>query len=83
MDPDPRPIMPGDRVMVFDRRLFKNDRATPLSVTVKPATVVRRYGKRSPFNQEWVYPDLVDVLFDHRPGEESCGHFTNGVEVLS
>lgn len=69
-------IMPGDRVLVFDSRLFKNDRDTPLSVTMKPATVIRRYGYRSPLFG-WEYPDCCDVLFDHRPEQESRGHFTD------
>jgi hypothetical protein len=73
--------MPGDRVKVFDHWLYKDDRETPLSVTVKEATVIRRYGKRSEYSGH-IYPDLVDVEFDHRPGEESRGHFTSGVEKL-
>jgi hypothetical protein len=84
---DPRNIMPGDRVKVFDALLFKDDRVTPLSHTVRPATVVRRYGALKQvykINDLTLgpYPDLVDVVFDHRPKTESCGHFTNGVETL-
>lgn len=44
---DPRNIMPGDRVLVFDSLLFENDIKTPLSHTVRPATVVARYGYHS------------------------------------
>ena len=65
--------MPGDRVLVFDSRLFVDDRKTPPSVTMKPATVLRRYGYRS--EQFGVYDDLVDVDFDHRG--ESRAHFTS------
>jgi len=44
MENDSRPIMPGTRVLVFDRTLFKDDKKTPLSMTLKKATVVCRYG---------------------------------------
>lgn len=83
LDNDPRPIMPGDRVIVFDHRLFDNDKTTPLSVTMRPATVLRRYGKKChyPISEEtYFYPDLIDVDFDHRG--ESNGHFTKRVRVL-
>ena len=33
----------GDRVMVFDDRRYKGDRSTPLSVTMRPATIDRLY----------------------------------------
>ena len=36
-------IMPGSRVLVFDGRIFKNDKDTPLSMTMRPAIVVCRY----------------------------------------
>jgi hypothetical protein len=36
-----------------------------------------RYGEP----KVWLYPDLVDVRFDH-DGRESHGHFTRGVEML-
>ena len=39
-------FIPGDRILVFDHRLFKDDVSTPLSVTMQPATIVRRYGKK-------------------------------------
>lgn len=77
-------IYPGDRVMVFDNTLFVNDVLTPLSVTMKPATVVRRYGQKVLYSicedKPWVYPDLIDVEFDHRGF--SRGHFTNRVKPL-
>lgn len=93
---DPREIFPGDRVKVFDARLFENDRDTPLSYTMQPATVVCRYGFKTVYRgdvvyddagrkfgeeQVWLYPDMVDVVFD-RDGFESHGHFTTGVEAL-
>lgn len=74
-----RILMPGDRVEVFDNTLFCDDISTPLSVTMKPATIVCRYGRKSQFG---IYPDLVDVVFDHRPERVSKAHFTNFV-VLS
>lgn len=78
--------MPGDKVEVFDSSLFVDDVKTPLSITYKPATIVCRYGQKSKaINQDgfWYYPDLVDVVFDHRPELVSHGHFTNGIDVIS
>ena len=73
-----REIMPGDRVSVFDPRLFVDDWSTPLSVTFRPATVVCRYGKKvfyqASMEKPWLYPD--------RPGVISKGHFTDGVKLL-
>jgi hypothetical protein len=74
---------PGDRVMVFDHLLHKDDVSTPLSHTVRPATVVRWYGKtvRYPGNEEdCIYPSLIDVRFDHRG--LSNGHFTDHVKKI-
>ena len=47
MQNDLRNLMPGDRVLVFDSSLFKDDISTPLSFTERPATVVCRYGYHS------------------------------------
>lgn len=74
-------IMPGSRVKVFDYWLYRDDRSTPISETVKPATVLCRYGERSR-HSGYTYPDLVDVLFDHQPDRVSRGHFTYGVELI-
>lgn len=74
-------LYPGDRVMVFDSLLFVDDRKTPLTHTVRPATIVCRYGRKSNIGP-WVYEDLVDVVFDHRPDKISKGHFTDCVRVL-
>lgn len=65
---------PGTRVKVFDSTLFVNDVATPLSHTMRPATVVCWYSKITPMQE--MYDGMVDVLFDHRPGKVSRGHFT-------
>lgn len=73
--------MPGDRVLVFDHLLWIDDKKTPLSVTLKPATVLCRYGFRSEYRPEWIYPDCVEVQFDHRE-RPSRGHFTDGVHPL-
>jgi hypothetical protein len=70
-------IQENSRVLVFDPRLYKDDIETPLSMTVKPATVVRRYGMKE---YGRTYPDLVDVIFDHRPEQVSTAHFTSGVK---
>jgi hypothetical protein len=77
-------FMPGDRVLGFDNRLYVNDRVTPLSVTMKPATIICRYGYVSydmmrilGWSYETAqYPDLCDIKFDHRPDEISKAHFT-------
>ena len=89
-------ILPESRVMVFDNRLYINDAITPLSVTMKPATVVCRYGIHSdvmckhaeedgrPHRGKdccWNYPDLIDVIFDH-DGRLSKGHFTRSVKLI-
>lgn len=74
-------IFPGTRVKVFDHLLFKDDFSTPISVTVRPATVIRRYEYISPFGLG-NYPDVVDVIFDHRPNKVSRAHFTEYVEVI-
>lgn len=68
---------PLDRVMVFDHRLFKNDRDTPISVTVKPATVLRVYRTADRYDEL-----VMDVRFDH-DGRESKGHFVDGVAHLT
>lgn len=70
---------PGTRVLVFDPSLFLDDKGTPLSVTMKPATVLRWYGKRSNYGG-WTDDSLIDVNFDHRG--ESRGHFTTTVEKI-
>lgn len=71
---------PGTRVEVFDASLFVNDVDTPLSHTMRPATVVRWYVKREPTNRlQW----LVDVRFDHQPEKVSHGHFTDRMKLLA
>lgn len=73
-------IMPGSRVLAFDFLLYRDDVSTPLSVTMRPATVVCRYGIRS--RQFGIYPDLVDLIFDHRP-DEIRSNFTNGLKEIA
>lgn len=79
-------IVPGTRVKVFDHTLFVDDKKTPKSVTMKPATVLCHYGLMVVEYSEDLalgpYPSMVDVLFDHRPVRESKGHFTYGIELL-
>ncbi len=82
-------ILPGIRVLAFDNSLFKGDKITPLSITVKPGTVIKRYGiiKSS---LGYRYEDLTDIRFDHirfphLKGEKmyiSKGHFTEGLEII-
>lgn len=76
----------GDRVLVFDHLLYKNDEETPLSVTMKQATIVQRYGAKTfpslpGFGKEYAYPDLVDIKFDHRE-EISKGYFIWAIEPI-
>ena len=78
---------PGQRVMVYDYSLFKNDKDTPCLQLTLPATVVCWYGKQIkyyPINDFSLgpYESLVDVIFDHRPNQVSHGHFGDGVETV-
>lgn len=73
-------LYPGTRVKLFDPLLYHDDIKTPLSATVKKATVVKWYGKSVPpisgeDGSNWEYENLVDVRFDHRPDSISHGHF--------
>ena len=65
---------PGTRVLVFDTQLYVDDKKTPLSITVKPTTVICWYGKRSK-HFGWTDGNLIDVDFDHRG--KSYGHFAD------
>lgn len=71
-------VLPGSRVLVWDSALFVDDIETPNCW--RTATVISRYGYRSRLFGD--YPDCVDVLFDHRPEQESRGHFTDGVRAI-
>lgn len=77
--------MPDDRVLVFDPLFY--DVKTPSSITMKPATIVCRYGIKEPKNKfhpaDWIYEDLIDVRFDHRPERISYGHFTSGIKPIN
>jgi len=66
-------IQPGLRVTVFDPRLYVNDKKTPLSVTMQPARVERRYRRDG--------RDVIDVTFE-RDGYLSRAHFVDGVQPL-
>lgn len=82
-----KPVLPR-RVKVFDHRLFRNDKATPLKVTMRRATIVKRYSltrncQTFVDRYRYHYDDLVDVVFDHRPNEISRGHFAYAVKPLS
>lgn len=74
-------LYPGTRVKVFDCRLYTDDVSTPLTMTMQDATVVRWYGMRSP-HSGMIYPDLIDVEFDYKPGEVSHGYFSSTVKML-
>ncbi len=73
-------FFPGTRVLVFDWRLYKDDKKTPPDVTLKPATVTCWYGRRSRYHG-WTYDNLIDVQFDHRD-DLSKGHFTSSVSFV-
>jgi len=77
MNTDPR-ILPGARVLVFDRTNYKDDKTTPLEVTMLPATVLRRYACKSKYFGR--YSDLIAVKFDY--GRISNGVFTSGIQLL-
>ena len=70
-------FFPGTRVTVFDPRLYKGDVETPLSHTMRLATVKKWYGYRS--ERYGTYSSLIDVEFDYRPGKISEGHFTDSM----
>ena len=75
-------LYPGTRVKVFDSSLYKDDKKTPPSVTIKKATVVKWYAySRPPIGggdgPNWEYENLVDVVFDHRPDSISHAHFAD------
>lgn len=75
-------LSPGTRVKVFDHLLFKDDVSTPLSVTVKPATIVKGpYKYTSCLDEREHKEEVVDVLFDHRPDRISRAHFVSYVEM--
>lgn len=75
-------IIHGSRVKVFDHRRFIDDVTTPLNVTIRPATVVCRYGRKDIITgHEYTYDDLIDVIFDGE-FEISHAHFTHGVHLI-
>jgi hypothetical protein len=78
-------IMHGDRVLVFDSLLYKDDVSTPPSHTIRVATVACRYRLKQAAKANWperIYDDLCDVVFDHRPDVVSKAHFTYGVKLV-
>lgn len=79
-------FLPGDRVLAYDSSLFKDDKSTPCLDLTRPATVVCWYGcPIRKYSDDLIlgpYPNLVDVIFDHKPDRVSHGHFGDGVETL-
>lgn len=71
----------GTRIKAFDSILYIDDFKTPLSKTMKSATVIKWYGKRND-NPVWNYQNLVDIRFDHRTERISHGHFVDCVEKI-
>jgi precorrin-4 methylase len=74
-------IKEGSRVKVFDHRLYEDDRSTPLSVTMRVATIKKVYQEDAHTHYKYSTP-VADVVFDHRPDEISKGHFINVMEEL-
>ena len=61
-------IFSGERVLVGEGTLFKNDKDTPWHSLLRPGTVVRRYGML-PYSvgedlELGAYPDLLDIEMD-------------------
>lgn len=71
-------ILPGTRVNAF----YPFSWRVPADNDFMPGTVVCRYGYRSSYNPDWIYPDVVDIRFDCIPYLVSHGHFTYGVKVI-
>lgn len=70
---------PGTTVRIFDPSLYRDDISTPLSMTMKLATVLRWYGKKSTYNGvTCTYESLIDVHFWHGD-RESKGHFADKI----
>lgn len=76
-------LFPGTRVRVFDSRRFKDDRSTPLSVTMRPATVVRWYGATKEMYSFGPYENLIDVVFDGDEQESRAHIVSPAIEILS
>lgn len=65
----------GDRVIVFDHTLYKDDITTPLAMTMKPATIT---DIQIPYDMKGEL--LISVRFDHRPKTISRNHFSSYIE---
>lgn len=70
-------IKPGVRVKTFDLDLL--NKLDTIDQALKPATVVRRYQRKLVYIYVSLTREVVDVIFDHRPNEESKGHFLSCV----
>ncbi len=73
-------FFPNKRVKVFDPTLFIDDVKTPLTVTMKEATIVRWYGMWN-WDHSYYYDSLIDVIFDHRGLSRS--HITTFVKDIN
>lgn len=72
-------LFPGTRVMVFDSILYKDDVKTPLTTTMKPATVIKWYGQKYKYSGKC--GNLISVKFDHRKNI-SKGHFADHIVCI-
>jgi hypothetical protein len=85
-------IMPGDRVLVGESLLFKNDIDTPWDSLLRPGTVTNRFGilaytYDSPELESTIfgpYPDYLEIEMDEiRPtGDKKTGSFTYAVRRI-
>lgn len=73
-------IKEGSRVKVFDHRLYSDDITTPLSVTMKEATVVEVYQEKKNLKFSQM---VADVIFDYRPNEISQAHFVHQIVEMT
>ena len=81
-------ITPGDRVLVGESLLYKNDVDTPFQSLLRPGTVIKRYGLL-PYSIGDLYlghyPDLLDIeMDDERPTGDHLmrGVFTETVKKI-
>lgn len=78
-DPIKNKVVKGSRIIMWDSKSYKSDSSTPYDSILFPATVVCRYGYRSA--NFGIYPDVVDVEFDHRKGV-SKAHFLDKIHSV-
>jgi len=82
-------IMPGEKVLVAENTLFKNDIDTPWKTLLRPGTVTKRYGSLAFRIGEDLelgpYPDMIEIEMDViRPtGVKTMTVFTESAVKIS